>query len=115
MTTIKYEDFEKLVDLRVATIVDASPIEGTEKLVLLKLDDGTENGRQIVAGIKKHYPLCDESKATLVGKQIVIVANLEPKKLRGVESHGMLLAASNGDQLQLLIPDHHIEPGSKIG
>ena len=114
MELIKYDDFAKL-DLRVATIKDALPIEGADKLVLLKLDDGTEAGRQIVAGIKKQYPLCEESKAALIGTQIIIVANLEPRKMRGVESQGMLLAASNGDQLELLKPMHNIAAGSKCG
>lgn len=114
MDMIKYEDFAKL-DLRVATIKEAIPIEGADKLVLLKLDDGTEGGRQIAAGIKKHYPLCDESKAKLIGKQIVIVANLEPRKMRGVESQGMLLAASDGDVLQLLTIDGMVAAGSKVG
>jgi methionyl-tRNA synthetase len=114
MEPIKYEDFAKL-DLRVATITDAQPIEGADKLVLLTLDDGTEGGRQIVAGIKKHFPLDDESKKKLIGVQIVIVANLEPRKMRGVVSNGMLLAASNGDELQLLTTTKVIAPGSKVG
>jgi len=114
MDTIKYEEFAKL-DLRVVTITDAQPIEGADKLILLTLDDGTEGGRQIVAGIKKHFPLCDESKKKLIGIQIVIVANLEPRKMKGVVSNGMLLAASNGEELQLLTTANVIAPGSKVG
>lgn len=111
---VKYEDFAKL-DLRVATITDAFPVEGADKLVVLKLDDGTGNDRQIVAGIKKHYPLDDENKKNLIGQQIIIVANLEPRKLRGVESNGMLLAASDGEELTLLTTKKVIKPGSKVG
>ncbi len=113
MDTVKYEDFAKL-DLRIARITAAAPIEGTDKLVVLSLDIGDEQ-RQIVAGIKKHFPVCEESKSDLIGKLIVIVANLEPRKIRGFESHGMLLAASNGESLQLLTPEHFIETGSKVG
>lgn len=109
MDLIKYDDFAKL-DLRVCTIKEASAVEGADKLVLLKLDDGTEAGRQIVAGIKKHY-----SPETLVGTQVIVVANLEPRKLRGIESQGMLLAASKDDALQLLTTKADIAPGSKVG
>jgi len=109
MDLIKYDDFAKL-DLRVCTIKEASAVEGADKLVLLKLDDGTEAGRQIVAGIKKHY-----SPETLIGTQVIVVANLEPRKLRGIESQGMLLAASNGEELALLQPQKLIAAGSKVG
>jgi methionyl-tRNA synthetase len=109
MNTINYEDFAKL-DLRVCTVKEASAVEGADKLVLLKLDDGTETGRQIVAGVKKHY-----SPETLIGTQVIVVANLEPRKLRGIESQGMLLAASNGEELALIHPQKPIAAGSKVG
>lgn len=84
---ITYEDFDK-IDLRVATILEASPVPNTDKLMLLKVDLGFEQ-RQIVAGVKQHY-----IPETLIGKQIIIVANLAARKMRGIESQGMLLAAS---------------------
>jgi methionyl-tRNA synthetase len=113
MDQIKYEDFAKL-DLRVAIITSVQPVEGADKLLLLKLDDGTPEGRQIMAGIKKQFP-SEEAWATLVGERIIIVANLEPRKMRGIESQGMLLAASEDDDLQLLTTRHYIKAGSKVG
>jgi methionyl-tRNA synthetase len=87
--TITYADFAKL-DLRVATIVSAEVHPNADKLLKIKLDDGTPNGRQVCAGIKAWY-----DPATLVGRQVVIVANLEPRQLRGEISQGMILAASD--------------------
>ena len=87
---ISFEDFAK-VDLRVGTIISADDLEDSNKLIRLVVDIGVEK-RQIIAGVKKFYKVED-----LVGRQIVIVANLEPKLLAGYESRGMLLAANNGD------------------
>ena len=115
--TIKYEDFTKL-DLRVGTIFEASLHPDADKLLVLQVDLGNEK-RQIVAGIKKHYPI--EKLAKLiegegwVGQQIIVVTNLEPRTLRGVVSHGMLLAATSLDDLALIAPEHRIAPGSKVG
>lgn len=117
--TIKYEDFAKL-DLRVATILDAQPHPDADKLVVLQVDLGSEK-RQIVAGIKKYYA-CDQ----LVGKQIIVVTNLEPRALRGVTSHGMLLAATDptdnpewgiaGGSLALLtVAPNLVRAGSQVG
>lgn len=109
MDTIKYEDFAKL-DLRVGTILEAVDHPDADKLVVLQVDLGTEK-RQIVAGIKKHYT-CEQ----LVGFQIVVVANLEPRALRGVMSHGMLLAATDATGgLALLTPGVVFAAGSKVG
>lgn len=105
---IPYEDFQK-VQLRIARIMEAEKVEKTDKLMKMQIDLGTEQ-RQIIAGIAAKY-----SPEELVGKQVVVVANLEPAKIRGVESNGMLLAASNEDgDLALLIPDKEITNGSKI-
>lgn len=93
--TITYDDFDK-IDLRVAQIVDATPVENTDKLMELKVDLGFEQ-RTIVAGVKQHY-----APEQLRGKLIVIVANLAPRKLKGIESHGMLLAASDGVNFSLV-------------
>jgi methionyl-tRNA synthetase len=89
--TISIDDFAK-VDLRVALVKLAEPVKGTDKLMRLEVDLGTET-RQIVAGIAKAY-----TPEQLIGRKIVIVANLAPRKLRGLESKGMLLAASIGEQ-----------------
>lgn len=86
---IAFDHFAK-VDLRVATVLSAEPHPNADKLLKLRLDDGTPEGRQVCAGIKAWY-----DPASLVGKQVVIVANLEPRTLRGEISHGMILAASD--------------------
>ncbi len=104
---IPYADFEK-VDLRVATIVEAAKVEKSQKLLKLKVQIGAET-RQIVAGIAQHY-----SPESLVGKQVVVVANLEPAKLMGLTSEGMLLAAKEGDTLSVLSPEKPIGPGAKV-
>jgi methionyl-tRNA synthetase len=104
---IKYEDFEK-IDLRVATILEAEAVPKADKLVKLKVDAGDPEPRTIVAGIRLHY-----APETLVGTQITIIANLEPRKLRGIESQGMLLAAGDDIGLSLIRPDKSVKPGSK--
>ncbi|MBI2963371.1 MAG: methionine--tRNA ligase subunit beta [Deltaproteobacteria bacterium] len=100
-------DFQTL-DLRVATITAAELHPNADRLLVLRIDLGGEQ-RQIVAGIRASY----EPQA-LVGKQIVVVANLDPAKLRGVESQGMLLAARDGDRVVILGPDAGVTPGSKV-
>ena len=107
MDLITYEDFKKL-DLRVAKILEAERIENSEKLIKLQIDAAGEK-RQIVAGIGKFY-----NPEDLINKQIVVVVNLESRKLMGEESQGMLLAASNEDQISLLMPDKEIPLGSIV-
>jgi methionine--tRNA ligase beta chain len=104
---ISFEDFQK-IDLRVGKIIKVEKIEGSEKLLKLKVDLGKEV-RQIVAGIAKFYKPED-----LVGKEIIVVANLEPKKLMGLESQGMLLAAEKDGEPVILIPEKEVPPGAKI-
>lgn len=111
--TITYDDFAK-IDLRVATILTAEPHPNADRLVKLQIDLGYEK-RQICAGIKAYY-----APETLVGRQIIVVANLAPRTIRGEVSNGMLLAASqmngqNVEFLALLAPDKTIAPGSKVG
>ncbi len=101
-----YDDFIKL-ELRVAKIIQAEEIEGAEKLLKLRIDLGFEK-RQIVAGIKKAY-----SPNDLIGREIVVVANLEPRVVMGLESQGMLLAADDSGPV-LLRPDRDVLPGSII-
>jgi tRNA-binding protein len=105
--TIAIDDFAKL-ELKVATITAAEPHPNADKLLVLQIDLGTEQ-RQICAGIRSHY-----TPEELVGKQIVVVANLATAKLRGMESQGMLLAASSGDQVIVLTPDKPALAGSKV-
>lgn len=106
---ISIEEFARL-DLRVAKVLAAERVEGTDKLLKIDIELGTER-RQIVAGIAKHYAPED-----LVGKQIVVVANLKPAKLRGIVSQGMLLAGStpNTSQLAVITTDRELPPGSKV-
>jgi len=105
---VKLEDFERL-DLRVAEVLDARPHPNADKLMVLDIDVGGEK-RQVVAGIKQAY-----KPEGLKGKKIIVVANLEPAKLRGVESNGMLLAAGDGGELTLLTVDKDIKSGSQVG
>ena len=104
---IAIDDFAK-IELKVATITAAEPHPNADKLLVLQIDLGTEQ-RQICAGIRSHY-----TPEELVGKQIVVVANLATAKLRGMESQGMLLAASSGDQVIVLTPDKPALAGSKV-
>ncbi|MDA1138469.1 MAG: methionine--tRNA ligase [Planctomycetota bacterium] len=104
---ISYDDFIK-VDLKIAEIIGAEKIEKADKLLKLQVKVGDEQ-RQIVAGLAGHYTLEE-----LPGKKIVIVANLAPAKIRGVESQGMLLAADDGETLSLLSLDRDITSGAKV-
>ncbi|HOV50714.1 MAG TPA: methionine--tRNA ligase [Candidatus Cryosericum sp.] len=104
---ISIDDFLK-VHLKVATILEAERVPDTDKLIKLHVRIGTED-RTIVAGIGKHY-----EPDTLVGRQIVVVANLEPRKLKGIVSQGMLLAASVGDEMALLTPMAELPDGADI-
>ncbi|MFC4768523.1 methionine--tRNA ligase [Effusibacillus consociatus] len=104
---ITIDDFMK-VDLRVAQVLQAEKIEKADKLLKLQLDAGNEQ-RQVVSGIAKYY-----SPEELVGQKVVLVANLKPVKLRGVESHGMILAASEGDRLVLVAVSADIPNGAKV-
>jgi methionyl-tRNA synthetase len=108
MDNITFDDFMKL-DLRVAEIKACEDVPGADRLYKLTVDLGEE--RTIVAGIKLYY-----TKEELLGKKIAVVVNLEPRKLRGIESHGMLLAASAEDKssVVLLTLDRNIANGSKI-
>ncbi len=95
MDNITFADFQKM-DIRVAEIKSAEEIEGADKIYKLIVDvAGVE--RILVAGIKPYYP-----KEDLLGKKVLILANLEPRVIRGVESHGMILCAHNEDRTQLV-------------
>ena len=110
---IAFDDFEKL-DLRVATVESAEPHPNADRLLKLQVDLGDEK-RQLLAGVRGTYELDD-----LVGTQIVMVANLEPRKIRGEESQGMLLAATDpsaesGQGVVLLRPEQPVASGSAVG
>jgi methionyl-tRNA synthetase len=106
---ISYEDFAKL-DLRVATIKKVEEIEGADKLYKLEVEIGKEK-RTICAGIKQNY-----KKEDLKGKQVIVIANLAPRKMKGIESEGMLLAAVSEDHSKVIIlsPEKKIDSGSKV-
>ncbi|TAK72780.1 MAG: methionine--tRNA ligase [Gammaproteobacteria bacterium] len=106
---ISIDDFAK-VDLRVAKIVEAEAVEGADKLLRLMVDVGEEEKRQIFAGIKSAY-----QPEELVGRHVVVVANLEPRKMRFGVSEGMVLAAGNGGQeIWVISPDPGAEAGAKV-
>ena len=107
MTTIPFEEFKKL-DIRVAEVVAAEKVEGSDKLIKLKVDIGNEE-RQLVAGVAQFYAPED-----MVGRRIVVIVNLEPKTFLGLESQGMLLAADDEGQPVLLEPHTPVPPGTKI-
>ena len=105
---ISFEQFKK-VDLRVATVIEAEKVEKADKLLKMKINLGAEQ-RTIIAGIALNY-----KPEEIVGKQVVVVANLEPAKIRGIESNGMLLAAVVDDnQLTLIVPKTEMPDGTKI-
>ena len=103
---IEFDDFMK-VDLRVGLVKSAEKVEKSKKLLKLSIDAGDPEPRQILAGISEHYAPED-----LVGKRVVIVANLKPRKLMGLESQGMVLAASDDAGLSVLVLDREVAPGS---
>jgi methionyl-tRNA synthetase len=104
---ISLDDFNQL-DLRIATITAAESHPNADRLIVLKIDLGSEE-RQLVAGIQGHY-----TSEELVGKQIVVLANLRPAKLRGIESQGMLLAVRDADNLVVIKPEKNVAPGTKV-
>lgn len=106
--TIQYDDFEKL-DLRVGTILECNKVPKADKLLQFKIDDGM-GGRTIVSGIAQWY-----KPEELVGTQVIFVANLAPRKLKGIESQGMLLTSQDADgRINLLRPEVKVKSGVKI-
>ena len=106
--TINYEDFEKL-DIRVGTVLDCKKVPKADKLLQFTIADGLEN-RTIISGIAKFYQPED-----LIGKQVCFIANLAPRKLRGIESQGMILSAENFDGgLSVVTTLSEVKPGSEV-
>lgn len=114
MEYISYDEFKKM-DIRIGTIKEIEPVEGTDKLLRCQIDFGAdlatgETGlRQIVSGIREYYPEYHQ----LIGKQVLYIVNLEPREIRGHVSHGMLMAVGN-DKPIFLVPDEPVAPGSKV-
>ncbi len=105
---IVYDDFSKL-DIRVGKILECQKVPKADKLLQFKIDDGL-GGRTILSGIAEHY-----NPEDLVGKQVCFIANLEPRKIRGIESQGMILSAQNADGgLSIVIPSKEVVPGSEV-
>ncbi len=104
---VSFKDFQQL-ELRVAEVLEAKPHPNADRLYVIDIKVGEEK-KQVVAGIRLHY-----SVEELVGKKVVVVNNLEPAMIRGIESQGMILAASDGDKLVLLTLDRAVASGIQI-
>ncbi len=104
---ISYDDFAKL-DIRIAKVLAAEAVPNTDKLLKLQIDLG-DSQRELVAGVAQSY-----KPEELIGKSIVILANLQPRKIRGIVSNGMILCAHNDDKLSILLPERDTPPGSTI-
>lgn len=107
---IKFDKFDK-VELKVAEIKEVSKVEGADKLLKFRLDAGDEGDRQVLSGIAQWYPNPEE----LVGKKVIAVTNLKPRKMRGKVSQGMLLSAEFGETVQLITVSENIPNGSLVG
>ncbi len=109
-TTINYDDFAKL-DLRVATVLECKPHANADKLLVLQIELASGERRQICAGLRAFYP-----PEELVGKQIIVVANLAPRQMRGEVSNGMLLAATDATTGKVIVlsPAENVASGSKV-
>jgi len=105
---VSFEEFSKM-DLRVGKITKAEPVAGSKNLIKLFIDVGGGETRQAVAGIAQYY-----SPKELEGKQVAVIANLQPKKLFGIESNVMILAAEDEATVSMLLPDRAVKVGSKI-
>jgi methionine--tRNA ligase beta chain len=105
---INFEDFAKL-EIKIGKVVSAEKIPEADKLLKLVFDFGSEQ-RQIMSGIAEFFP----DPSLLVGKQMPVIVNLEPRKLRGYESEGMIMAIDSGENIVLLSPETEVQNGSKV-
>ncbi len=108
MSDVSYDDFAKL-DLRVAKVIAAEPIEGKSRIIKGRIDLGNDDQRDVIIGGAQYYQPGD-----IVGKTVIVIANLEPKKMAGVESNAMLLAADVDDKPFWLTVNEDIPLGSPI-
>ncbi len=106
---ITIEDFKK-VEIRIGKVISAERVEGSEKLIKFIFDIGNGEQRQIVGGLALGYP----DPSVLLGKEMPLVLNLEPRKLMGLESQGMIMAADGGDAPVVLMPEREVPPGSEV-
>lgn len=104
---VSYEEFSKM-DLRIGKVVKAEPVQGSRSLVKMLIDIGGED-RQAVAGIAQYYNPKD-----IEGKNVAVIANLQPRKMFGLESNVMILAAEDDKTVSILLPDRPVKTGSKI-
>jgi methionyl-tRNA synthetase len=105
---ITIQEFGQM-ELKVGRVISVDDHPQADKLIIIRVDMGEEEPRTLVAGLKPYY-----EPEELEGKLIVVVANLEPARLRGVESQGMLLAAQDGEEVKVLTVDEEVAPGSKV-
>jgi len=105
---VSFEDFSKM-DLRIGKITKAEPVPQSRNLVKLLIDIGGDELRQGVAGIAQHY-----SPKDLEGKQVAVIVNLQPKRMFGLESNIMILAAEDEKTISILLPDRPVKVGSKV-
>lgn len=106
---ITFEDFSK-IEVRIGKVLEAERVPETDKLIRMQVDLGEESPRQIVSGIAEWY-----SPEDLIGRLIPIVVNLEPRKFKGVESQGMIMAAKNDDEKPVLLhPQDDVPPGAVV-
>jgi methionyl-tRNA synthetase len=105
--TITIDDFKRM-DFRVGKVLSVDVHPKADRLYVLKVDLGTEQ-RQVVSGIRQNY-----QPEQLVGKSVIVIANLQPAVIRGVESKGMVLAASGNNDVSVLTPIREVPPGSKV-
>lgn len=107
--SLSYDEFAKL-EIRIGTILAVEIVEAADKLLKLSVDIGEETPRHILSGIREYYT----DPQVLVGKQCPFITNLAPRTIRGIESNGMILAASTDDMFALLSPDIVLPPGTLI-
>lgn len=111
---INFEDFKK-IELKIGTILTAEDVDGSEKLIKLQVDLGENEPRQILSGVKQWY-----QPEKLVGKQVIVVTNLEPRMMMGLESNGMILFSdpdsigADGKKPVILKPSSKVPPGTKV-
>jgi len=116
MEYVSYEEFKKM-DIRIGTILEIEAVPDTDKLLRCQIDfnekdeEGNKKIRQIISGIKEYYPEIEK----LINKQVLYIVNLEPRKIKGFESNGMLMAVDGKDGAPVfLVPEVEVDPGSKV-
>jgi methionyl-tRNA synthetase len=116
MEYITYDEFKKM-DIRIGTIKEIEPVPETDKLLRCQIDfnevdeEGNKKLRQIVSGIREYYPEYEK----LIGKQVLYIVNLEPRKIKGFESQGMLMAVDGKDERPVfLVPDGEVQSGTQV-